>query len=581
MLKRNLTVLATLTVVACMPINCFAAEYYLEDGNISIHSDGTSQTVTQSENTIEDLNPLIKNREPGTATNNTIEISSDQGAVADVTIEDVNIFVPQGEEGSGIDVKGDSEALITVKGENFVENANGESAVHVADGALGITGDGTLNAKTHGTLNSDETMLLEGAAIGTNSHEDLNGSITIGGNSKNNASVGSQDFEHEGAAIGTGCGGDITKDAMISVIGQAVVDAKTDDDGAGIGSGADGDIDGSVIIKDNAKVKASSNYDGAGIGTGERGSLGEDGLICITGKANVNGITEDDGAGIGVGRKGDFYGKILIDGESHVEASSDSEGAAIGAGEDTEGYESSQIIIGGKAVVVAKAKRYSTGIGTGDESSFAGDIIIQDEADVTSIGTGSAAAIGADNVGDMTGSIQILGKSKVTTGARFGAEIIFDSSTPGIIGTGGYRETKKDNIKYVIGSGVTINGIKADSEENLAKILDVYTKASSTENVTQEEKPIDLQKFEPKLEQAKLPSSNIKPAEDPVKPETKPDVKPTISQVKLLNTTLEQPAEPTSKTPTSVMTNGAAWLGLAGLSATLGSILTFKKRNSK
>ena len=66
-----------------------------------------------------------------------------------------------------------------------------------------------------------------------------------------------------------------------------------------------------------------------------------------------------------------------------------------------------------------------------------------------------------------------------------------------------------------------------------------------------------------------------------VKPTPKPDVKPTKPEVKPQNPQPVQPTKPNSKTPTSVMTNSGTWLSLAGLSATLGSILTFKKRNKK
>ena len=70
---------------------------------------------------------------------------------------------------------------------------------------------------------------------------------------------------------------------------------------------------------------------------------------------------------------------------------------------------------------------------------------------------------------------------------------------------------------------------------------------------------------------------NTKPDVKPEKPDTKLDVKPTQPQPK----PEVKPTKPNSKTPTSVMTNSGIWLSLAGLSAALGSILTFKKRNKK
>ena len=523
MAKKKIALLAAMSMAFCLPANSFAADYYLEDGSISIHAGANGQTVTQSERVMEDLEPVIRNRDPNTATNNQIKITSEEGAVADVTIQDVNIEIKQDTTGSGIELEGDSDARLTLEGENTVSTKNGEAAVHVTDGSLGITGDGTLNATTKGSID-EEAVAIEGAAIGTNSKEDLNGSIIIGGKAKVNAEVtDDQDYDNEGAAIGTGYQGNISKDAMIAIIDQAVVNAKTCDDGAGIGTGADGNLYGIILVKDEAKVSGISHYDGGGIGTGENGDLSEEALIWITGKSEVDAKTEDDGAGIGVGRKGEFLGTIVIDGESYAEAYAASQGAAIGTGQKAKMHQNSKIIIGGKANIAALGRNDSTGIGSGTGAEMEGDIILQDEAYVIAVSGNDAAAVGADDVGDMKGSIQIIGKAKLVTGIYNNPDGI------GMIGGGSYNEVQESGGsggKYVIGENTKINGLIANNLNNLTIIFEKYTEPIDINDAdfSQEEVPQDLTVYANNIEKAKVPVPNWKPKEEPKDPEVPEDI---------------------------------------------------------
>ena len=121
--------------------------------------------------------------------------------------------------------------------------------------------------------------LIQGAAIGTDSYEDLQESITIGGN--------------------------------------AIVNAKVLD-----------------RVKENNIQGAPAIGTGAGIGTSERSDLGKNGLILITGKSKVLGKSKQNGVGIGVGRQGTLNGKVIINGESQADLSADYKGAGLGAAKE-------------------------------------------------------------------------------------------------------------------------------------------------------------------------------------------------------------------------------------------------------
>ena len=516
-MRKRFIALAATAMALCLPMNSMAAEYFLEDGDICIQATADTQTVIQEDKTIVDLNPVIKNRNSGTATANKIEIKSDDDAVANVTIKDINIETDSDTADNGIRVVKKSSALITLAGVNTIKSNNGYAAVRVYRGRLGITGDGTLNVEATSTFN-EMNALIQGAAIGTDSNEDLQGSITIGGNAIVNAKVLEREEiynKQEAAAIGTGADGSISETGLIAIIDNAKVNASAIGDGAGIGAGVNGDQHGAIIVKDEADVTAISMRDGAGIGTSERSDLGKNGLILITGKSKVLGKSAQDGAGIGVGRKGNLYGKIIINGESQADLSADYQGVGLGGGEKAKMMEESCIVIGDKAKVVATGKKYSTGIGTGEKGTMAGNTIVQDEADVKAISSGSAAAVGTDEPGAMTGTIQVIGNSKLVTGVNG------NPTANGMIGGGSEEEIAANgtsNSKFVIGENATINGITANSEANLVDILGKFAEIESLDaaNYTQVESPADLLVYNAKADQAKLPVSKWN---TPVEPE--------------------------------------------------------------
>ena len=210
-LKRFLSSVLALVLIVSLPVSAFAAEWYLEDGDITVSADGSGQTVSQGGTAVTDDAPVIKQRDSSMATDSTITISTSDGATADITIEDVNISIKD----DSIDV-GSSSAKITLEGDNKLFSESG-SGLHVSDGDVTVTGSGSLEAGSKNDSNNN-------AAIGSHENEDMSGDITIGGNAK--------------------------------------VTAVSRDDGAGIGSRDMGEMSGDITIGDNAQVTVWSETGG-------------------------------------------------------------------------------------------------------------------------------------------------------------------------------------------------------------------------------------------------------------------------------------------------------------------------------
>lgn len=467
-LKRFLSSVIALVLMASLPMSVFAADWYLEDGDITVSADGSGQTVSQGGSApVADDAPVIKQRDSAAATGSAITINTSGDATANVTIEDVNIS----SSGDAIDV-GSSSANITLEGDNKIFSESG-SALHVSDGDVTITGSGSLEAG-----NGDENIYSDDAKIGSHENEDMSGSIRITGDAtvtaKRDSGYG------DGAGIGSGNGGNMS--GSITIDGNANVDAISSYAGAGIGSGDGGNMSGSITIGGNAQVTAVSENDGAGIGSGEYGTVS--GTITIDGNARVTAWGDDEGAGIGSGRKGDVSGTITIGGSAQVTAGSDDESAGIGSGNEGSITSIGRIIIRDNAKVTAIGEDEGAGIGAGEDVPMAGLIIIQDNAQVTAIAGDCAAAIGSDDKNEMTGTIFILGNAHVTTGMLDDDDVHFDYNTKeikytldensiGYIGDSQSSNHESDNGHYVIGPDVTINGINGSDTEALKDYINM------------------------------------------------------------------------------------------------------------
>ncbi len=440
-MKRLISGIIALVLIMGMPVSAFAADWYLEDGDITVSADNSGQTVSQGGGAaVADDAPVISQRDSSAATDSTITISTSDGATANVTIEDVNIS----SDGDAIDV-GDSSANITLEGDNKLSSESG-SGIHVSGGDVTITGSGSLEAGSKNDNNNN-------AAIGSHEDEDMSGSIHI--------------------------------------TGDATVTIKNDTgygDGAGIGSGNNGDMSGSISIGGSSQVTAISGNDGAGIGSGDSGEMSGD--ITIGDDARVTAWSEDGGAGIGSGREGKVSGSITIGDNAQVSAGSDRDGAGIGGGKKGSITSTGRIIIRGSAKVTAIGEDEGTGIGPGEDKKMEGLIIIQDNAQVTAIAGDCAAAIGSDDGYEMTGTIIIIGNVRITTGVLDDDDVYFDYNTNeikytldenaiGYIGDSQDSNHESNSGHYIIGPDVTINDL---SDSDIDALKDYINMRLSGEN---------------------------------------------------------------------------------------------------
>ena len=506
--KRLLSLALALLLAISLPLSVAAQEYDLAQGDITVSADDSGQYVSQgdTQNELQTSDTVISS---SSTTDNTITISTSEGAEADITIENLDVST-NGE--TAIDV-GSSNATIHVEGENHIDSGTTQSdasLIHVSDGSLNLT------SETGGELEliNQES---DGAVIGSDKDEEFSGSITIDGDI--DLSAGASLGIGDGAAIGSGAGGDFTGD--VTIAGEANVDAIAQDDGAGIGSGARGEMFGRITIGSNADVTAISGNDGAGIGSGDKGEmsgtveildsaavsagsadegagigsgkggeLSETGTITIRGDANVTAISGNDGAGIGSGQDNSMSGTIEILDNAIVNAGSDDYGSGIGSG--YRGEMSGSITIGGNAQVTASGDHESAGIGAGAQSingssgGMTGTIMIRDNAQVTAnAGRKGSAAIGGENDSDMKGIIAILGNAQVTTGVVNELKAEIDSNgkvaltvTPkeGEIGSIGGQQNGHNapNGRFIFSSGVTVNGVKGGDTDGLNEFVNLY-----------------------------------------------------------------------------------------------------------
>ena len=436
MKRKKLTAsMIALVMSVSLPMTTYAANWYLEDGSVTVNADNSGQTVTQgSGSAVPDEDPVITQRKSSVETGNTIAINASDQATANVTIKDINIKSSK----DAIDVTGSSSANITLEGDNKIFSETG-SALHVSDGNVTINGSGSLKAEIQ---DEPDSGYNHNAKIGSHENEDMSGSIHITGD----ATVKTDDN------IAPNCGGD----------------------GAGIGSGEDGEMSGNIVIDGNAQVEVSSNDQGAGIGSGDDGNLS--GNIMIGGNAQVSATGAENSAGIGTGDDGNFRGSITIDGNAKVTAKAGgdhtgSDGSGIGTGND--GAFTGTVTIGGNAVVVAAGWDEGCGIGASDLGDMNGIIIIRDHAKVTAYAGEYGAAIGSETPWDMTGKIIIVGNAIVNTGVVDNAGNVL-SDRIGYIGDGENSNHDSSDGHYIIGPDVTINNLSGSDTEALKQYVNMH-----------------------------------------------------------------------------------------------------------
>ena len=359
-MKKIMTRLLSLVLLGTfIPSFVLADNWDLDKGSITVSATAENQTVSQAGGSpTVDHNPVITSSSG--KTNNTVTITAEKNATANVTLENVNIDTGT-TGGAAITTSGEGNVNIELNGTNTVQSGNTHAGVEKKDnGTLTITDenkDGSLTA-TGGNY---------GAGIG-GGYEGSGSNIAIEGG-KVKAIGGTH-----GAGIGGGFGG---SGSNIAIEGGKV-EASSVGGGAGIGGGSLGS--GSNITISDGKVTAQGGVGGAGIGGGQGGSGSN--ITISDGKVTATGAGA--GAGIGGGYEGSGKGITIEGGE--VTAQGDAGGAGIGGGISGTG---SDVTISGDAQV--KVQGGTTGrdwhkgaaIGNGGTRTTEGNEVSPNTSDLT------------------------------------------------------------------------------------------------------------------------------------------------------------------------------------------------------
>ena len=288
MKRKKLTAsMIALVMSVSLPMTTYAANWYLEDGSVTVNADNSGQTVTQgSGSAVPDEAPVITQRNSSAETSNTITINASENATANVTISNVNIDT----SGAAVSTGGKGNVNIELDGTNTLKSGRYHAGLEKSqDGKLTIT-DENANGKLIATGGD------YGAGIGGDDQGNGN-DITITGG-KVTATGG-----NDAAGIG---GGNYKDGNDINIAGGKVT-ATGGDYGAGIGGGNQGN--GKNITITGGEVTAAGGGNGAGIGGGLR-KEGE--KITVSGDATLKvqgGLTDEwDGAGAGIGNGGRHNG---------------------------------------------------------------------------------------------------------------------------------------------------------------------------------------------------------------------------------------------------------------------------------
>ena len=230
-MKQLTAGMIALVMSMSLPMTTYAADWYLEDGDVTVNAGDSGQTVTQGSTSTPDEAPVITQRESSAETSNTITINApEENATANVTISNVNINTSNytgSKSKAAVSTGGKGNVNIELDGTNTLKSGREHAGLEKSgDGKLTITDE-----------NGNGKLIATGGDYGAG----------IGGGSKGNGSnitITGGEVTAAGGTNGAGIGGGLQKNGeKITVSGDATIKVqggptnKWDGAGAGIGNG--------------------------------------------------------------------------------------------------------------------------------------------------------------------------------------------------------------------------------------------------------------------------------------------------------------------------------------------------------
>ena len=366
MKRKKLTAsMIALVMSVSLPMTTYAANWYLEDGSVTVNADNSRQTVTQGSTSTPDEAPVITQRNSSAETSNTITVNAAENATANVTISDVNIKT----RNAAVSTNGKGNVNIELDGTNTLKS-------RVDHAALEKNSDGNQGKLTITDENENGKLI----ATGGDGAAGIGGGLYAGGN---DITITGGEITATGGDSGAGIGGGASAGGKNITIAGGKVTATGGLGAAGIGGGFYGD--GNDITITDGKVTATGGNYGAGIGGGNHGN-GRN--ITITdGEVTAAGGTNGAGIGGGLQKNGE---KITVSGDAALKVQGgpadtrDAAGAGIGNGGSHNGDYPEYIPVNG-----AETEPDTSNLTTGKIEYYApGADMTKDEPTSTTLGSG-------------------------------------------------------------------------------------------------------------------------------------------------------------------------------------------------
>ena len=373
MKRKKLTAsMIALVMSVSLPMTTYAANWYLEDGSVTVNADNSRQTVTQGSTSTPDEAPVITQRNSSAETSNTITVNAAENATANVTISDVNIKT----RNAAVSTNGKGNVNIELDGTNTLKS-------RVDHAALEKNSDGNQGKLTITDENENGKLI----ATGGDGAAGIGGGLYAGGN---DITITGGEITATGGDSGAGIGGGASAGGKNITIAGGKVTATGGLGAAGIGGGFYGD--GNDITITDGKVTATGGNYGAGIGGGNHGN-GRN--ITITdGEVTAAGGTNGAGIGGGLRKEGE---KITVSGDATLKVQGgsgdgwDGAGAGIGNGGNHNGEFSGSFI----PVNAAETEPDTSNLTTGKIEYYApGADMTKDEPTSTILGSGQPTSPG-------------------------------------------------------------------------------------------------------------------------------------------------------------------------------------------